>query len=262
MITQIAKEVAQELNNRGYDAEAITVNKNGVEMAGISIGNQIIYHPDWKGDIEDIISYVLRSYEEFKLSDDVLNEMVKDFYDYEKMKENIIPYVCAGIVPDAATRPYLNVNVYYKYINGNYGIVIKKEHLEKWDVTESEIYRQAKKNVKGKYIVKDILDILPPYLLGDNPMPRGMMRIVTLPEKTYGSGALLFPKVFEEINNGEDLTIIPSSIHELIVIRPSMAGVYELVEMITSVNQTECRPEEVLGNKPYVYSDGEVKEAK
>ncbi len=77
-----------------------------------------------------------------------------------------------------------------------------------------------------------------------------------------GAIAMAFPGVFEELANkvGCDLVIIPSSIHELLVIPVDDAAMdYEDIRnMIAEVNETQVAPHERLGDRPYYYKKGSM----
>ena len=52
----------------------------------------------------------------------------------------------------------------------------------------------------------------------------------------------------------QDADVLPSSIHEVIAV-PYQAGMEnELTEMVNAVNTEEVKPEEILGNKAYVFA--------
>jgi len=261
----VAQKVVEKIKENGYDAEVSEVNKNGVIAVGITIGNGKIratIYPNYEDDIDIIVTDILSAYMKSKpRSDDDFNMITEAFVDYEKIKDKIVPYLSGGDVPDAISRLYLDLNVYYravfKDVNG-YGdcsVLLKKEHLSKWgDITEADIYKQAKENVKNKFNVLNMSDILPV------PIPdEGFMKVVCLPDKSYGSSALLFPKLFKGIDNGNSLVIIPSSIHELIVLKDDN-NYKEIAEIIMEVNRTQVEPSEVLSNHPYRYADGKITE--
>jgi hypothetical protein len=55
---------------------------------------------------------------------------------------------------------------------------------------------------------------------------------------------------------GEDFYILPSSIHELLVLPRSMMDANELQEMVKCVNATVVNPEDVLSDGVYAYTNG------
>ena len=237
-----ANMVAEVLNNRGYQAEITIVNKNGDERIGVVLGEgrvRVNMYPDFDTDasIENIASYIVRVYKENEISPDMFNDWVNDFVNYENIKKSIIPYLSGGLMEDMATRKYLDLNVYYKAINGDFAITIKKEHLDKWGITEEDLFEQSKKNMANKISLK------------------------------YGSSALLFPDLFNgyEETIGKRILILPSSIHELILIRDDEEknpNTQYMVEMIKEINATEVMPDEILSDHPYLYENGTITEVR
>ena len=264
--TMIAKANAavEILISKGYKVEVTTINKNGVEKLGISIGEgnvRSVLYPDYDKSIENIVQYVIDGYNYSKTvtSQDVLTNIANEFADFDRIKDMIVPYLTKAIIPEVATHTYLDLNVYYRMVNGDYSILIKNEHLRHWGITEEQLFLKAKDNIKNKILIEDMVDILPaPLTMG---MERGIMRVATTKDKRYGSSTLLLTELLEEKSNGKDLFILPSSIHEVIIIDAGNNDAKELADIITAVNSSQLKAEEVMSDHPYLYSHGEIKEA-
>lgn len=87
-------------------------------------------------------------------------------------------------------------------------------------------------------------------------IPQMSMYVITSRDKRYGAAALMYPTVFAKLADElqSDLLIIPSSIHEVIVIaEEGTVSVEEYKEMVTTVNETEVLPEERLSEHVYRY---------
>ena len=90
------------------------------------------------------------------------------------------------------------------------------------------------------------------------------MLVLTNDAKFNGANALLMGDLLERIHErtGEDFIILPSSIHEVIIIPDPdnlRMGLDEMAEMVTEINNNEVEPEERLSNKVYRY-DSQRKE--
>lgn len=67
---------------------------------------------------------------------------------------------------------------------------------------------------------------------------------------------MLYPDTWEKVAAliGEDFYILPSSIHELIVVPESLGmNRLQLENMVEEINQTEVEQEEILSNTVYRY---------
>ena len=254
-----ANKVAEIINARGIEAEVMVKNNNGVEQIGITVGDGTVrptIYPDFtSNDIESIADHVIDIYSNNRNTPD-FSDVVEHFSEFDYVKKDIIPVLVNKVSDDLVSRDYIDLKVMYRFIipDKSASIAIKKEHLNAWGITENDLFEIAKDNVKGKYADRDMSEIIPIPL----PMPN-VMRVVTLGTKTdnYGASALLFPELFEKYGNG--VQILPSSIHELIVLTENNAETKSLCDIIQSVNATELDPKDILSDHPYTYEDGVMK---
>ncbi|MDD2979271.1 MAG: DUF5688 family protein [Hespellia sp.] len=75
-------------------------------------------------------------------------------------------------------------------------------------------------------------------------------------QKMNGAAVLFYPEVQEEIAKqmGGDYFVLPSSIHEVLILRDDGTGDYqELKDLVNDVNETQVEPEEVLTGEVYCY---------
>ena len=94
--------------------------------------------------------------------------------------------------------------------------------------------------------LKDVIDMTNP----------NEMYILSNPSKMFGAASVLdtetIPKVCDIM--GDDVFIIPSSIHEVLVIPMSSdISLAALSAMVQQVNATQVPPEEVLSNHAYYF---------
>jgi len=78
----------------------------------------------------------------------------------------------------------------------------------------------------------------------------------------FGAACILYNRVLEDIGNqlNEDFYILPSSIHEVIILPISFKPEsIELNEMIKEINKTQVSEEEVLSDHAYYYSRKEYR---
>ncbi|SFP60744.1 hypothetical protein SAMN04487928_104140 [Butyrivibrio proteoclasticus] len=138
-------------------------------------------------------------------------------------------------------------------------ITIKNEHLSEWEVSADELWENVYENAPK---------ILPlSFCNMDEYVPalREMQTAGTLPEmfvlsnssKINGAGAFLYPGAMEAISKAlkSNLIIIPSSVHEVIVL-PSEKMVVDphyLYKMVKEVNCTVVEDGEVLSDNVYYY---------
>ena len=252
-----ANKVAEVIKARGINAEVMTKNNNGTEQVGITVGDGTVrptVYPNFDtNDLDKIADKVLEVYEENKDKED-FSDIIDHFTEFDFVKNDIIPVLVRKVADGVVTRDYLDLKVMYRYMipNKPASIVVKNEHLKAWDITEDDLFELAKNNVRDRYTDRDMSEVI--------PIPAdGMMRVVTLGTETesYGGSALLFPELFAKYDG---MPILPSSIHELLVITENNTQTMGLADMIKSVNATELAPQDILSDHPYMYENGAIKE--
>ena len=84
--------------------------------------------------------------------------------------------------------------------------------------------------------------------------------ILTNPSKHFGAATLLYPGVLQQLSDNaqSNLFILPSSIHELLLMRDNgEVNAAELQAMVMEVNQETVDPEDLLSDEVYYY-DGKA----
>lgn len=81
--------------------------------------------------------------------------------------------------------------------------------------------------------------------------PEGMPRllIVTNENNLYGAACIYNESAIQELREmiKRDFYIIPSSVHEVLCIDATICSPKEVLEMVQSVNETQVKPEDQLG---------------
>ena len=88
------------------------------------------------------------------------------------------------------------------------------------------------------------------------------MYVLSNQYRHFGAGCILYNRVLEDIGNqiNDDFFILPSSIHETIILPASYAMSKEsLSEMIVEINETQVSEEDILSDHAYYFSRKENK---
>ena len=191
----------------------------------------------------------------------------KDFSDYEKMKGNLRARLYnkrtkAEVFRSAKARGYDDlIIVPYATVPempGNAAFKITKAILEEWGVTQSEVIDTALANSKKEILITDMksmfIDMGMPeeqaeMMAGDAPMT-----IITNTTKTNGAISLMFTRNYLRRKFPNGYVVLPSSIHEVLVVPREMAEENYMTSMVQEVNSTEVNPEEQLSDKAYVFA--------
>lgn len=213
---------------------------------------------------------------------------IDDYFDYNFVKDKLylkainrekneeflknVPYrefcdlaIIAYIALDEAQKGYATITVNYK-------------NLEMWNVTKEQVFDVALTNMLEKtppiiekitsvmrelieerfcniqdYEAKEELDRIIEQMEYNNDT---VMYILTNSKKINGASYIMYEEYLREFANSidSDLYIIPSSIHELLLI-PMNRGVPkdELENMVRDVNKSELSPGEILSDNVYEF---------
>lgn len=142
---------------------------------------------------------------------------------------------------------------------GRASITIHHHHLEMWEQSLDTLYAVARENMKEHMpellvSMKDLLEEMTGLHLGeDMPLP---MYVLTNQDKVYGAAAMLYSEQMKELAEKwqSDLLILPSSIHEVLLLPDDGQNEYAFYrQMVEEVNTTQVEPEEVLSYSLYRY---------
>lgn len=149
-------------------------------------------------------------------------------------------------------------------------VVIRNEHLKMWDKTVDRLYADALSNMihKAPPLLKDMVSLLGE-MMGDR-LNEDMdisrqydgcnMYVLTNQSKNFGAAVMVYPGVLKDVADilDGDYYVIPSSVHELIIIpvgdtEDKWDRSEELSEMVREINDAQLSPEEVLSDHVYRY---------
>lgn len=166
------------------------------------------------------------------------------------------------LLDDIPHIPYLDLAiVFYIHLDrsaaGQMTALIHNEHLKHWNIRTKDLWQHALFNTPLNFPaeisnIKDFVDepdsekdLISPLFILSNPIGLN------------GACCMLYRNVLKNFANTleQDLIILPSSIHE-VLITPNYPGVSyeELSHIVTTVNQTEVSPEDQLSNQVYLYT--------
>lgn len=269
---------------------SVTLNKvvknNGLELMGLVIMEDgktaapTIYLDDFFEEymagtsLGDIIEKVVEIYEE---NSDKLEIDFSFFMDYGKMKDRIMYKLLnyeanEKMLLDIPHKKYMDLAVvFYVMIEhdtiGSGSVLIHNNHAEIWQVNEEDLYETAVSNTPKflKYRFSSMENIVEEIFcegeaedfLENGEFSEHDMYVLTNNRKMFGAACLLYDGLLRKISNKlkSNLYIIPSSIHELIII-PQKAFPHDkedLIEMVRTINANEVDTVDVLSDNVYEY---------
>ncbi len=147
--------------------------------------------------------------------------------------------------------------------NGIGSVLVDNKMLELYGISKEMLLEQAKINTPELFSVSvmSMYDKLAE-LMGEEVIPEAEkefpMYVVTNDVGINGATAILYPGMEEQLKElvGQDYVLIPSSIHEMLVV-PKSGNLKELRDMVHEVNGT-LLGNEVLSDSIYELHDGKL----
>ncbi len=231
--------------------------------------------------LEEIEDNVLQIYQENRREEKF---DITFFTKWNVMKERIIYKLVnfdrnRELLKEAPHRKILDLAVVYEYFLGMDGkcgasILVRNDHMETWGVTADELYAAAFSNTPklmgcNFYSMKEVrLGIMGSGAVGPDGIENLPSReelekdifpmyVLTNRYRLHGAGCIIYKGLLKKIAEiwDCDICIIPSSIHETILMPMSAVGSCEAIsKMVREVNQTQVSPEEILSDHVYQFS--------
>lgn len=193
---------------------------------------------------------------------------VEEFYDFDQVKTRIYPALVNAewnqkvllgkphrCVQDLAVTYYIEVETKQEEIGR---IQIKNEHLKIWNITEAELYEVAISNMNRK---EDTL-----FCKLDNIVPLELLEkeetglyLLTNEETCLGAVKVISNQTLDWVceRMGENIVLLPSSIHEFLVLSDCDDMEYEsLVKTVQEINREVVNIDERLSDHLYAYQKG------
>lgn len=103
-----------------------------------------------------------------------------------------------------------------------------------------------------EYNIKTMSEVLRELMGEAAAFPGGdIMLVISSNNKAFGAYGVIALKDQLKERFPEGYIVLPSSLHEVIVIPKGTGELIALAQMVQEVNHTEVNPEEILGHKAY-----------
>lgn len=267
-------EIREVVKNNDEHLHGLCVAKNGNNIAP-NIYLESFYKEYQKGSsIEEILEHIAKVRVEHEISQFDISALTN----LNNVRDKILPY----LVNAARNSEYLkdkphkfieDLAVIYKVDcggneEGRFAAPVTFNLIETLGITPEELDQLAMSNLEEVAVnFKTMRDLLaemykektgrdiPEYML---PPEDPAMYVLTNVRKFNGATMILNKGVMKSILKriGGDVIIIPSSIHEVIIVPIPEEGVNisEYAKMIQDVNASELAPNEILSDHAYLYT--------
>lgn len=228
------------------------------------------YHRFLDGvSMEDIYSDILSTYQENLPKEDFDISLFKDF---DKAKERILVKLVnqernSELLEEVPHIIFHDLAIIFvcaicDFLDEYATILIHNQHLEMWGISLDELYEIGMENTPKllPYSFDSMENVLKHLSDGTLPFVTDIaMSVLTNQLKIHGATSIIYPGLLKRLANDldDDIIIIPSSIHEVLIIPyQSTISKYSLLnfrDMIVQVNEEQLPDEEVLSDHAYLY---------
>jgi hypothetical protein len=202
-----------------------------------------------------------------------------DSLDFDNIKDNIIMVLVnteqnKEMLQNTPHREFHDLSVMYRWIvdkteNGLMSTIVDENIMKQLEMTENDLFEVAVKNTRELFptVITPISEIISNMMV-KNGLPKETVETfigeISKDETMWvlsndigmnGAANMLYEenlhKVAERLN--EDLYVLPSSTHEVMLVPTSMGDPEELAEMVQEANMEVVCLEERLSNNVYHY---------
>lgn len=264
MIREVEQRMSTEVRvkkhcaskNNGTQKVALVILRKDVNISPTIYMEEFYEQYQQGATVVQLVKTILEFYEKICVKKNI---NVEEIFVYENMKDKI----AYKLVNAEKNREMLKNTPHEEFLDlamicylilddpdlGTASVNIGREHLRHWGITERELFEQAKKNTP----------ILLPHIRMELTE---VMFVHTNDVNQYGAAVLAYPDTLKQEFEclGENFYIIPSSIHEVIIV-PESFGMnrIDMEVMLRTINVGEVREEEVLSDHVYYYIGREEK---
>ena len=259
--------------NESY--EAITITPEGSNI-GMNLNADRLYGEYEAGVAYDevldkAVSTVERALENMPGFD------VDKFTDYEHMKKSLVMEVVsaetnAELLKTVPHKRMEDMAVVYRFMidhhNGEQAsILVTDRIIEQMGVTPEQLHEDALRNAPEvkPLVIQGMSEVLAEMvgpeaaeLMGIKPEEpeKEQMYVASVPDKTHGASVIAYQDFMDKAAEraGGDFFILPSSIHELLIVPDTKEMDFRVLEgMVREVNETQVAPEDKLTDNVYHY---------
>ena len=263
------------VKNNGKEMDGLVILENGYSIAPTIYLNDYYENYRCGADIDDIMNEILTTYyrnrdavcfntEMFNDFESVKGSIVYKLINFEKNKE-LLQEVPHKRFLDLAVVCYSIVKRLNNYIATT---MIKNDFLDKWNISSDVLFDIAERNTPKLLSARispitGFLNEISGNNLYEVPDKDDVsMFVMTNETHVNGAACMLYEDVIDRLSNDldKDLYILPSSVHELIIVPfdDNISG-SDLAMIVKDINEKGVAAEEILSDNVYEFRRSDKK---
>ena len=262
--------------NNGIVLTGVTIMQDGSNISPtVYLNNYYEEYISQRVTFSGVVNDVINTYRQNRIPRKV---DMRFFLDYKDVKPRLVYKLINAeknkeLLEDIPHMEYMDLAIVFRCLvsleKSDASILVHNTHLKLWGVTTPQLYQDAKENTPKllPYELKSMAEVLcdimqtnPDQFDYDESMadfPDSIpMYVLSNKNRVEGASCMLYPNLLRDFADaaGSNLYIIPSSIHEVLLL-PSVDSYEdgEIKNIIKDVNDTQVIPEEILSDSLYFY---------
>lgn len=265
--------IEKVLKNNDTELTSVRIMETGKIIPVIYIDDLIDKILNQEITLKEGIENYIHTYESACNGGEIMNlkEVFSEYSNYNSIKDKIMPCLINKRMNQKRLENYthfeiLDLAVIFKIIideneEGISTATVTNKMLNDWKIDKDTIYKDAISNIEKNEVVFSPLDLMIKEMTGmeleEEKIP---LFILTVSNKNCGAAVILRNDVKEMIKESfGNAYIIPSSIHELLIVPYEENREEELTNMVRDVNQSAVMNQDILSDHVYKFIDGELK---
>lgn len=265
--------VHKALKNNGFVRSGIRMSEKNINISPTIYLEEFYEKYQCGIEVEQLAKEVLCLYQDIRIGHPWKEDWI---YEFSQVKETVVCRLINYKKNEKMLKevPYIKWQdlaiVFYLLLemdevhHHQAAMLVRREQLKWWNVSVEELYHYAVGNSE-KLLPYDMTslsalveDLASSASDGDawNIEAQGRMYVLTNRQRNYGASAMLYPGRLDTIGLylKENFYILPSSVHEVIILPESYAvSRMELDMIIREINGSHLREEEYLSDHSYYY---------
>lgn len=263
---EVTVTIQKILKNNDCERVGISFSENGEQISPMIYLEEYYMHCQRGQPIHQIAQDICGLFDKVKIRNCFLDETM---FAYENVKKKLVYRLIHAawnqkLLEEVPYIPYYDMAiVFYLPVEFEGRVsataLIRNTHCKSWNVDAKELYVWAHRNTATLFparlqtmlsVIKEMMDL-------EDGSEEDFMYVLTNEKRNFGAACILYPDMLNQIYTylGENYFVIPSSIHEVILIPESKSpGKEELRDMIGEINDTQVEAEERLNDHAYYYN--------
>lgn len=259
MLLREAKEI---MENAGIEVKEVEVMKGGKMVKGLSIGSENVKPTVYESTVENMDPYELLRFVRGSM------EHAEDM-DFSGMfdRDYVLSHCFSCVRHETGDTESVKFPVYgdlEEYIRikmdteDSYAMtaVVTKSLADSVGIGAEELREAGRRNLMENARIQSMSEVLKELTGGLWDEESVPMYVASTADRMYGASVMLLDSLLDafcQVHGINSVTIIPSSIHEILLL-PEEMDRGDIDGMIVGVNESEVREEDRLSNHSYRYS--------